>query len=182
MKKHLLFFCLVLLFSSCNKVDNEDRLVDNEDRLEGYFARDPGIHFYRYYLMTAQGITFPQMRMIDTLHSNDTLAFIVSEYNRADGKPFPAKGSDLYFEIETLSGDREKFYLDDYAGWFIHTDDHTPYFKSLTYSLYNSQKFIPVKNNQRIEINKGGDKVIATYSSYWHGHVVKDTLSISSML
>lgn len=172
MTKHFLFFCLVLLFSSCNT-------VDNEDRLEGYFAKDPIVNFKRYYLKTYRGVTYPELQNIATIESPDTLAFLAVEFNRADGKPCPAKGSELSFTIETMGGDKEKFYLDDYSDWIELADNVTPYLKILKYTFYHSGNVIPAKNNQIIEINEGGDKIIATYWSYWHQHVVKDTLIIA---
>lgn len=171
MTKHLLLLCLVLIFGSCNT-------VDNEDRLEGYFARDPMVGFQRYYLKTYRGVTYPDLLGINTLEPPDTLAFYVGEFNRADGKPCPAKGSELFFTVETMGGDREKFYLDDYSGWIERADNITPYLKILKYAFSHSGNIIPAKNNQIIEINAGGDKIIATYRSYWHQHVVKDTLFI----
>ncbi|MCU7495856.1 MAG: hypothetical protein HF314_05245 [Ignavibacteria bacterium] len=171
MAKHFILFSLLLLFNSCN-------MVENEDRLEGFYARDPIVHFSKYYLTKFHGITFPEISRINTLHSNDTLAFFVAEFNRADCKPCPAQGSELSFEVETLKGDREKFYLDDDTGWLQHADNITPYLKILKYRLYNPERSIPVAHNHTVEVSRGGDKIIATYRSYWHGHVAKDTLFV----
>lgn len=172
MTKHLLLLGLVFLFSSCNT-------VENEDRLEGYFAKDPIVGFRRFYMKTYRGVTYPDLQNIATLESPDSLAFLAVEFNRADGKPCPAKGSDLSFTVETTGGDKEKFYLDDYSGWIEHADNITPYLKILKYTFYHSGNVIPAKNNQIIDINAGGDKIIASYRSYWHQHEVKDTLYIS---
>lgn len=160
MKKRTFFYLLLLLLSSCSTTENEP-----EDRLEGYFASDPLIGFSKY----EEQIQY--LRPIDTLFRTDTLVLVVSEFNRSDLKPCPAKGYELQFIIESQGGDKEYYTLSDNSAWILHSDNITPYIKFLPFVFRN-----PVKNNQIFEINNAGDVIVATYRSYWHGHVVKDTL------
>lgn len=174
-KKYLMFF-IIIIFSACSL------FTENEDRLEGYFAKDPLIGFDRYYLKdfylhdsTYYG-KIPSFRSIDTLHNEDTIFVSITEFNRSDGKPSPQDGSLFSVKITTISGDIEIFKLDSSTDFLIWADNMTPYIKFLNYQITAER---PHLFNGRIEINSRGDKITAEYASYWHGHIVNNTLIYS---
>ena len=145
----------------------------NENGLEGYSVRDPLIGFTKYYLTynTNYNLYVYTSKGIDSVSVNDTVFISVSEFNRSDGKPCPAKGTELTILLKTKSGDCEIFRLDSELN-LRYPDNITGYAKILPLSY--SSEYYPF--NGKLEINSKGDKIVAEYHSWWNGHLVTDTL------
>lgn len=158
------FLIIISLFISCD---------DNEDKLDGYSVRDPKIAFTKYYYTynSNYDLYVYTIKEIDSLSVKDTVFIGVTEFNRSDGKPCPAKGSELTILLKTESGDLEIYSLDSELNlWY--PDNVTGYTKILPikYSSY----YYPLNN--KLEINPTEDKIYAEYHSWWNDHLATDTL------
>lgn len=158
------FLLLILEFFSCD---------NNEDRLDGYRVRDPIIGFGKYYLVYNYNFNLYvyTFKDIDSLSERDTVFIGVTEFNRSDGKPCPAKGSELTILLKTESGDQEIFRLDSELN-LRYPDNVTGYTKILPIK-FQSQDY---PFNGIIEINPAGDKIYAEYHSWWNNHSAVDTV------
>ena len=158
---------LFLFFLSCNVNNNDD------DQLDGYTIRDPIIGFAKYYLVYDKkfNLYVYTTKVIDSLSMKDTVFISVTEFNRSDGKPCPAKGSELTILLKTKSGDYETFKLDSELN-LRYPDNVTGYAKILPIK-YTAQHY---PFNGILEINTIGDGIYAEYHSWWNGDVVNDTL------
>ena len=157
------FLLTISVYFSCD---------NNEDRLDGYRVRDPIIGFGKYYLTydSNYDLYVYTIKDIDSLSTKDTVFIGVTEFNRSDGKPCPAKGLELTILLKTESGDQEIYSLDSEINlWY--PDNVTGYTKilPLKYSQYYPY-------NGMLEINPKGDKIYAEYYSWWNNHLATDKL------
>lgn len=159
------FLITIFLCFSCD---------NNEDRLDGYTVKDPLMRYYKYYLVYNSNFDMYvyTIKGIDSLSIKDTVFIGVVEFNRSDGKPCPAKGSEITILIKTESGDYENFRLDSELN-LRYPDNVTGY-----------NKILPIKYSSDIypfdgilEVNPIGDKIYAEYHSWWNDHPVTSRLN-----
>lgn len=145
------------------------------DRLEGHYAKDPVISFYKVVARynTSYGDTVFNPMIIQNYSGEKEIFVFVGEFNRSDGKPCPANGEELVFTIESSKGEHETYHLDSpLPNWMDWADNITPYLKFIYPVLTDNIK----QNNSILEIHNESDTLYAYYNSYWHGNLVKATL------
>lgn len=166
---YIVFISIYLIFfSSCIKKPT--------DPLENKYAKDPEISFKKVYSFLDTTIMKDTIYYASTIHqySNEKkILILVGEYNRSDGKPCPGSGKDLYFTIKSNHGEKEIFSLNTpYPNWLDSQDNITLYLKYIYPKITDEI----IKGNNIVEINIKSDTLIAYYRSYWHDHLVTDSL------
>jgi len=169
MKIFAISFLVLLLLIACNAPNQY------EERLDGHSAKNPTINFSKHFLKDFPNIgKYRVFRNIDTLHSTDSILVTAAEYHRSDGKPAPLEGSRLYITIKTSQGDKEVLNLGSDRSFLQWPDNVILYSTFVNHQFNSNEQF--KKRNGMIEFVSENEKIIAEYSSYWHGHIVRDTL------
>ncbi len=147
----------------------------SDNPLDGKHAKDPEISFNKVFAVydSTFNDTVYYSRIIHNYQNEEKLLIIAGEYNRSDGKPCPASGKDLFFTVKSVNGEEEVFSLDTpEPNWSQSADNITHYFKYIYPVVTNTIQ----KHNGIVEIYNASDTLTLYYRSYWHNHLVTDSL------